>query len=413
MSTLKLRWSAARAALPFAALLLAAAGQGRADEVTDWHGHLLNSLRVANVNAPTATRDAALVSAAVFDAVNGIERRYDPIHVPPAAPRGASKRAAAVQAAYVILLARFPLQADDLAAKRAASLAAFGGEGKSLKRGLEWGQTVAEEILAWRSTDGFAPPPAAFLGGDAPGQWRPAPPSNAPGLVPQFATMTPWVIESPDQFRPAGPPALDSDQYLAEVAEVAEMGSLNSELRTEDETDACRFWASTGPTVLWDRVAMELAADRDFSLSQNAHLLATLNLAMADATISCWDAKYHYVFWRPLTAIRIDDPEWTPLIPTPPHPEYSSGHSSNSSAAATVLAAYFGADTPFVLVSQANPDWMRFFPDFDSALEEVADARVFGGIHFRAACEDGRAGGTAVAEYVMENLLGRVQGGGE
>ena len=167
--------------LLLAVLPLAMAGAVRADEVTDWHEHMLAALRTGGVSPIVSTRDAALVSAAVFDAVNGIERRYEHIYVPPAAPRGASKRAAAVQAAYVILLARLPAQADDLNAKRDASLAAIGGgNGNSMQLGLEWGQDVAEAILDWRSTDGFTPPPPPYFGGDAPGQWRPTPPAFAP-----------------------------------------------------------------------------------------------------------------------------------------------------------------------------------------------------------------------------------------
>jgi hypothetical protein len=153
---------------------------------------------------------------------------------------------------------------------------------------------------------------------------------------------------SPDQFRPAGPPALDSEQYLADFNEVKQLGSITSTLRTEDETDACLFAAATSATYVFDRLAIELAADHRFELSDNAKLLATLNLAMADSVIACWDAKYFYEFWRPITAIRLEDadgdgnpdnPTWTPLVVTPAHPEYPSGHSSNYGAAATVLAA--------------------------------------------------------------------------
>jgi len=362
-----------------------------------------------------------MVSAAVFDAVNGIERRYEPIFVPAAAPRGASKRAAAVQAAYVILLARFPSQADDLSAKRAASLAAI-EDGQSERRGVEWGQLVADAILAWRSTDGFTPAPPPYLGSDEVGKWRPTPTAFAPGAVPQFATMTPWAMLSPDQFRPAGPPALDSEQYLADLSEVKEMGRDTSTLRTEDETDACLFAAATSGTYVWNRLAIDLAADHGFELSDNARLLATLNLAMADAVIACWDVKYFFEFWRPVTAIRLedadgdgnpDDPEWTPLVVTPAHPEYSSGHSSNYGAAATVLADYFGEDTPFVLESQADPTWVRFYPNFSAAIDEVAVARVYAGIHFRTACDDAVATSSEIAVFIMENLMGRIHGDGE
>jgi hypothetical protein len=409
-------------------LPLAMVSATRADEVTDWHEHMLTALGKGGVNAIVSSRDAALVSAAVFDAVNGVERRYAPIHVSDHAPRGASKRAAAVQAAYVVLISRFPAQAADLNAKRDASLAAIGSpESESLQRGVAWGQFVAEAMLEWRSTDGFTSPPPPYLGGNEPGRWRPTPPGFAPGAAPQFATMTPWGIASPDQFRPLGPPSLDSEQYLMEFHEVKEMGSDDSTLRSADQTDACRFAASSSATHLWNRLALDLLAGRGedgtgAALSDHARLLARLNLAVADALIACWDAKYFYEFWRPVTAIRLtdldgdgnpDDPSWTPLLVTPAFPEYTSGHSSLSGAAATVLADYFGEDTPFMLESQPDPTWVRFFPSFSAALDEIADARVFAGIHFRAACVEGQAVGSDVADFILENRMRRIHGNGE
>ena len=158
-------------------------------------------------------------------------------------------------------------------------------------------------------------------------------------------------------------------------------------------------------------------------MSDNARLLATLNLAIADAVIACWDAKYHYEFWRPVTAIPLADTDGNPApsaiqngrrsSPTPAHPEYPSGHSSTSSAAATVLADYFGEDTPFILESPAAPGWVRSYPSFSAAMDELADARVFAGFHFRTACEDGRTVGSNVAGYILDNLMGRIHGEGE
>ena len=416
-------FSAWRWSLVLLVLTLAMAGAVRADEVTDWHEHMLVALIKGGGNSQIRSRNAALVSAAVFDAVNGIERRYTPIHVEPAAPRGASKRAAAVQAAYAILVARFPAQGTELGAKRAASLAAIGEEGESMRRGIEWGQTVADAILAWRSTDGITPTPAPYLGSDEVGKWRPTPTAFAPGAVPQFATMRPWGILSPDQFLPPGPPALGSDAYANDYNEVMLMGSATSPLRTADETDACLFWESASPTALWDRVALDLSAAAGYELSDNAHLLATLNLSVADAVIACWNAKYTYEFWRPVTAIpladtdgndaTVADPDWTPLLTTPAHPEYVSGHSSASSAAATVLADYFGEDTLVIVQTPAAAGWVRVFPSFSAAIDDVADARVFAGIHFRIACRDGRTVGESVAGFILENRMRRIHGEGE
>lgn len=283
--------------------------------------------------APVSTRSTAIVQAAVFDAVNGIEPRYTPIHVWRTGPRNASKRAAAVQAAYAILIRLYPAQSGALDQQRSASLMGisrgWGAEySESIQTGIEWGQTVADAIWAWRSNDGFAQSLPPFTGGTAPGEWRPTPPAFAPGLTPQLAHVTPWVMQSPSQFRPPAPPALDSAEYTADFNEIKAMGSSASTSRTADETDAALFWNPGNPPDFWDPVAVSLAAKHHFNLLQTAHLLAHVNLAMSDAMIGCWDAKYTYVSWRPITAIQLAgtdgnpdtaaDPTWTPLLVTPP-----------------------------------------------------------------------------------------------
>lgn len=401
----------------------------RADEVTDWNQHMLTAIKTANQSPLVATRSAAIVASSVFDALNGIERRYDPIRVPADAPRGASRRAAAVQAAYASLVKLFPAQQPDLAAKLAASLSAIAGEeavedSRSMQRGIAWGQAVADAIWTWRSTDGFTPAPPPFLGGSAVGQWRPTPPANLPGAGPQFAYMTPWAIPSPSAFRPPGPPALNSAEYLADYNEVKVMGSLTSALRTADQTLFCNFWAQSTPTWLWNSAALSLIEQNHTTLSQNARLLAALNIAMADAAIACFEAKYHYVFWRPITAIPLAatdgnndtqaDLTWTTLLATPNHPEYPSGHSTVSGSAAAVLADFFGDNTAFTVYSDsaALPGVSRSFPSFSEALEEVKVARIFAGIHFRAACDDGQATGIQVAGYILENSMQRINGKG-
>ncbi|MGH9696914.1 MAG: hypothetical protein ACRD5Z_22400, partial [Bryobacteraceae bacterium] len=212
-------------------LLLVSCGAGLADEVTDWNHILLEAtLTPPATPAPISTRNTAIVQAAVFDAVNGIEPRYAPIHVSRTGPRNASKRAAAVQAAYAILIRLYPAQSDILDQQRSASLIGisrgWGAErSESIQKGIKWGQTVADAIWAWRSTDGFAQTLPPFTGGTAPGEWRPTPPAFLPGLAPQLAHVTPWVIQSPSQFRPSAPPALDSAEYTADFNEIKIMGS--------------------------------------------------------------------------------------------------------------------------------------------------------------------------------------------
>jgi hypothetical protein len=362
------------------------------------------------------------LQASVFDAVNGIERRYSPIHVDAVAPRGASRRASAVQAAYASLVKLYPSQQSTFDQNRAASLATIGAaaNSESIAKGIAWGQSVADAIWTWRSTDGFSPPPAPFLGGSAVGEWRPTPPAFLPGAGPQFAYMTPWAILSPSQFRPVGPPALDSDRYAADFLETKSMGSFSSSLRTADQTLASLFWNASTASYYWDHIAVSLAARRHATLLENARVLALLNIAMADAAIACWEAKYHYVFWRPVTAIPLagtdgnsataPERSWSPLFATPAHPEYPSGHSTVSGAAATVLAEQFGQSTSFTVNSDVMLAVERSFPNFEAALSEIKDARVFAGIHFRSACDDGQAIGVAVAQYVMSNSIQPVHG---
>ena len=407
-----------------AIVCLCLSSTAKADEVTDWNQQLQQALLTANTNPIVSSRVSAIVQAAVFDAVNGIERRYTPIHVDFDAPRGASRRAAAVQAAYATLVSLFPAQSVNLAAAREASLASIAadegvGHSQSIARGIEWGQAVAQDILLWRSTDGFTPAPSPFLGGNAVGQWRPTPPGFLPGAGPQFAYMTPWALSFPAQFRPPGPPALTSAQYTADFNEVKEIGRDTSATRTADQTQIAVFWAGNTP-VSWNRVARTVSADRHLTLSANARLFGLLNVAMADAVISCWEAKYYYVFWRPVTGIVLADTDpnpdtardltWLPRLITPAHPEYPSGHSTVSGAAATVLADYFGDDALFSLESETLPGVTRFYTDFSSAADEANDSRVYGGIHFRSACRDGRVAGNSIGSFVAANVAQPVHG---
>jgi len=397
-----------------------------ADEVTDWNAHLISAIITGNAAGILPTRHAAIVQSSVYDAVNGIERRYEPIHVAPSAAPGASKRAAAVQAAYASLLRLFPSQQADLDAKRAASLAAIAGEegaehSQSIDRGIEWGQHVADEIWAWRSTDGFAPAPPPYFGVNVPGQWRSTPPAFAPFALTQFATMTTWAIPSASYFPQPGPPALTSDQYTADFNEVKAVGSATSITRTQTQTDIARFWASAiSPVYTWNRVAVRLATERHTTLSENARLLALLNISIADAGISVWYGKKLFTFWRPITAIQladtdgniatIADPTWTPLITTPPYPDYPSGLCGTSAGGLGVLADFFGENTSFFMDSNGLPGVVRSFGNFQSALNECIDARIFSGIHFRTADADAGVLGTAVARYVVANALRPVNG---
>jgi hypothetical protein len=403
-------------------LVIGSGSAARADVVTDWNQVMLDAITKAGtgISPIVATRAAAIVQASVYDAVNGIERRYMPIHVEPAAQPGASVRAAAVQAAYASLVRLFPAQQSTFDDKLSDSLFAIASEeaaahSESIDRGIIWGQIVADEIWAWRTTDGFVPAPPPFTGGLAPGEWRPTPPAFAPGAVPQFAHLVPWSIQSPSQFLPPGPPALSSAQYAADFNEVKLLGRATGSTRTADQTASALFWQSaSSPDYFWDRVAARLGALHHTNLSENARLLAMVTIAIADAGIAAWNGKYHYVFWRPITAIQladtdgnaatIADPTWTPLLTTPPYPEYPSGLLSVSSAAIAVLVSFFGPDTPFI-VDSSTPGVTRSFANFPDALTELVNARIWGGIHFRTADVDAATLGTSLGNYIVANAF--------
>lgn len=416
-------------ALGFWAALLTAGIPLRAattDAVLAWNA-IMNDTVLAGGTSPIVTsRVVALVSASVFDAFNGIEPRFRPLHVRPNAAHSASQSAAAIQAAYAMLLKLYPAQSTALGAKRDADLAALATTEKAsaINNGVAWGQFVADSIFAWRQSDGFAPPPPPFVGvlgiegaPAAAGVWRPTPLANgnpgASGAGPQFATMTPWVLRRASQFRLPPPLALNSAEYAADVNETKTMGTFSGSPRTDDQSELALFWAGNGP-LYWNRIANQISGERHLTLSENAHLFAVLNVAMADALIACWDGKYRYVYWRPITTIRAGvatdaDATWKPWLDffpggTPAHPEYPSGHSTVTGAAAFLLAATFGEDTSFSATSELRTG-TRSFSSFSDAVAEVNDARVFGGIHFRTACVRANALGRAVAEYVSTHAM--------
>jgi len=388
------------------------------DPVLEWIDVMNTTVLAAGTPPNVTSRVVALVSASVFDAVNGIDPRFRPLQVKPDAPHRASQRAAAIEAAYAILLKLYPAQSGMLTARLNAALAST-EKAEAIAAGVAWGQTVADAIWASRLTDGFAPTPPPFIGAQgvlgtpAIGVWRPTPPANAFGATPQIATMTPWVLRRPSQFRLPPPVALNSAEYAADFNEVKSMGILSGLTRTPDQTEFALFWALNTP-LAWNRIAAQIAAARGLTLTENAHLFALLNVTLSDALIACWDVKYRYIFWRPITAIRAGltpadaDPLWEPLLNsltgTPAHPEYPSAHSSLSGAAAFILAAAFGENTAFTVTSEVRSG-TRSYSNFSDAIAEIADARVFGGIHFRTSCVRANGMGRAVADYVSRHAM--------
>lgn len=389
-----------------------------ADMVLQWNDVMLDAIRQANAPPPVASRIMAISQLAVYDAVNSIDRSSAPYLVGVQVPRSTSAEAAVAAAGFEVLAHMFPAQTATFQAKLDSSLATV-GDGPQKTDGVALGHFVADVYLADRANDGSGTV-ASYTPGSGPGVWVPTPPAFAPALLPQWPDVTPFAMTSGHEFRPAAPPALDSAAYAAAFNEVKDYGSATGSLRTADETQIALFWADGAGTETppghWNSIAHDVSAARGLSLAQNARLFALLDMALADAAICAWDAKYAYNDWRPITAIRnaatdgnsatSQDATWTPLLATPPFPTYTSGHSTFSSAAATVLAGYFGTDNvAFTTVSDFLPGVTRSFTSFSAAAAEAGQSRIYGGIHFQFDNQAGLAAGAAIGRLVVNHFL--------
>ena len=401
--------------------LLIPLGATSADVITDWNSTLLGAIRTTSANPPRASRQMAMMHVAMYDAVNGIDPRFRPYLVTADAPAGASKEAAASAAAKAVLDSFYSGNAAASAAITAqyeASLAAI-ADGPAKTNGIAWGVQVGAALLAHRAADG-SDASVPYTETPAPGIWRPTPPANAAALLPHWGSVAPFAMIRGTQFRPHQPPALTSQAYTLEYQLTKDYGSAASAVRSADQTEVARFWADGGGTETppghWMTIARGVSADRNLSLDDNARLFALLGMAVADAAITCWDAKYAYDYWRPITAIQegendgnpatAGDATWTPLITTPPFPEYTSGHSTFSRGSATILARFFGTDAiPFQTVSNGLPNVTRSYPGFSAAADEAGISRIFGGIHFQSANLAGQTAGNALANFISDNFL--------
>ena len=405
-------------AIPSATALAqpAAKAHDSGQPVIDWNQTLLSI-----VNTPGAqpaniqpTRNFAILHAAIYDAVNAIDRSHEPYLIDVRAPRDASETAAADAAAHTALVGLYPTQQSVLDADYAAELASVPA-GPAKDQGIRLGDEVARDLLAIRAGDGsnVAPPP--FVPGTNPGDFRPTPPNFPTPVFTTWGQVTPFVLESGDQFRPAPPPALTSPEYAAALNEVQSLGSATSTTRTVDQTEIGKFWA---PPIqnFWNQIAETVATTHHSDLATTARLFAALNLSIADSTIAFYDAKYTYQLWRPVTAIRLAatdgnaqttaDPNWLPLAGnTPADPSYPGAHSTISAAAGDVLASFYGDNQQFSVTSPALPGVARSFSSFSGAVGEAGLSRIYAGVHTRLDHVAGLALGNNVAGFVLHNAL--------
>jgi membrane-associated phospholipid phosphatase len=404
------------------------------DAVLTWNQILLNAIATGKTAPPVASRAMAMVQTAVFDAVNNIIHKYQNYAITEAAPVQANDRdkavaaeAAAVEAAYTVLSTLFSSQKATFDAARTTSLATI-ADGQAKIDGLTFGKTIADKVIAARANDGSTIK-VPYTSGTTPGDWQATAvvinpdgtTSSAPAVLPQWGNVKTFGIPQSDILanRPAPPPALTSAQYATEFNQVKDLGAANSTTRTADQTEIAKFWADGAGTFTppghWNQIAQDVARDKFNSLIDNARLFAALDVAQADAAICCWDTKYAYSEWRPITAIRnaatdgnaatTADPTWTSLLATPNFPTYTSGHSTFSSAAATVLTSFYGDNYAFSTTSPGLAGVTRSFTGFTQAAEEAGMSRIYGGIHFMSDNTAGLAGGKMLATYITKNLF--------
>ena len=399
------------------------------DAVLAWDQAMNDVIKADIANVGMASRTMAMVSGAVYDAVNDIDRTGSVYKVDVKAPRGASASAAASEAAYTVLSALDPSMQPLLDVTMAQSWAAV-PSARARAEGVRVGLEVAQGILAWRANDGSGAT-VPYVPGTAPGQWRPTPPTYQVAWGPEWGQVKTFAITRPaSDFLPPPPPALNSPEYAAALNQVESLGAIDSTTRTADQTQVGLFWAydalSTGtPPVHYDQIASTIALQQHNTLDQDARMFGLVNVAMGDAGIAAWDAKYTYNFWRPITAIRLADadgnpattadPTWTPLgAPggpgqpafTPPFPGYVSGHASFGSALFTILAKFYGTDdVHFTIGSDELPGVTRSYSSFSQASMENAWSRVYLGIHFWPDESNGMVLGTAIAKDVFANVM--------
>lgn len=391
------------------------------DLVSDWNAVILSVIRTHQTPPPQAAKNLAMIHTAMFDAANAFELKYESYlgglgDAPSASP------GAAASAAYHVAKHLYPdpQYAELWETTLAESLRPI-PDGPSEEAAITYGYRVGDAMITLRASDrslvDFNYEPS-----DAAGRWRPTEPNFAAGLLPQWPGVTPFTLDSADQFRPGPPPSLDSQAYADAVDEVMQIGGKGSSIRTAEQTEIGVFWADAEGTFTppghWNQIAGNVLIDRGLDLVENARVYALLNLALADAGIASWDAKYFYDLWRPIDAIRhadadgndqtSADPTWTPEWINPPFPAYTSGHSSFSGAADAVLTSLFGDDVAFE--TQSDPAAFdsivtRSFGNFREAADEAGVSRIYGGIHFNFDNTVGLEAGRGIGQWVAQRML--------
>ena len=388
--------------------------------VLEWNKEAVDAIRLSRNPPPLAALLYATYHVSIFDAVNGITRTHHGWLVNDPAPAGADMDAAIASAVYTVLTELFvSTNPRTLRIAYDNALAAI-PDGAAKADGIAWGRKVAVAVLAKRADSGYNKPIPGTYSSTEPGKWRETPPTFRPPLLPFWGKVTPFVMTSPSQFRAPPPETLGSKEYAEELAFVASHGARDDADRTEYQTMSTPFWSDdlgTGtPPGHWNIIAEDIARRKDLSVPETARLFALLNLAEADAGISCWETKYYYSFWRPETALReldpklnpqlVNKPDFIPNMASPPFPSYTSGHSTFSAAGARMIALFFGTDDiEFSVGSDGLPGVVHTFKKLSDAQAEVGMSRVWGGIHTMSDNLEAQKAGMKIADWVYANAL--------
>jgi hypothetical protein len=400
-----------RGVILLALLFATPATVSTANVVTDWDAKAVGIVQSGTgPPPPLGFRTMAILHTAMFDAVNSIEPRYKPYKVRLAATPDTSKEAAAAAAAAAVLIKLFPDAATDVQSTLTAYLATL-PDGEAKSKGVELGQQVAAKALEARDKDG-ATAADAYRPKTKPGAYIPTPITYGWAL----ATMTPFALESPSQFRAKPPPSLKSVEWARDYYEIKDIGAKNSTKRTARQTEDARFWLVGGP-LAYDQLPRQIVIAKNMDLLDSARFMALFSVATADAVIAVFDAKYKYEFWRPITAIRngdIDgnpaterDATWQPIDATPMHPEYPCAHCILSASVAAVIKGYLGNDEiPEVsLTSPFLPGVTHQFTNLRAFSDEIANARICAGFHYRFSTIAGREMGQKVGTFVVRSVM--------
>lgn len=390
----------------------------RANVVLDWNAVMMAGIRTDTTSPTLCSRSLALLHVAIYDAVNSVTGTHQPYQFQMAAPAGTSPEAAVMGAGHGILVVLYPslrTRADDLYESWRTAAPATA----AITNGLVLGKKIAENVLSARASDGAATD-VPYIPSAAAGQWRRTAPFFRPPLTPQWRYVKPFALPSLEPFAPGAPPALNSAEYAESLNVVKRLGGKSSTNRTAEQSQIAHFWSAFSYTAMppghWHEIAAAIANTQRTGLAETARLMALLSIAQADAAIVCWEAKYKYNLWRPITAIQRaseDDntateaePGWDHLLPSPPFPAYTSGHSTFSKASAEILTFFYGTDAlSFTASSDTLPGVYRSFKSVSACADEVGMSRIYGGIHFPFDNTSGKSSGKKIGNYVTANFL--------